>query len=67
VACLAELTLGERYRQKHGHYCQRTLLSGCVLAAYFATIMVAASPSWRVALYGGAVEPRFVTIKFDPT
>jgi len=28
--------------------------------------MAAAPPTWRVALHGGAVEPKFVTIKFDP-
>jgi len=28
--------------------------------------MAAAHPAWRVALHGGAVEPKFVTIKFDP-
>jgi len=28
--------------------------------------MAAAPPTWRIALHGGAVEPKFVTIKFDP-
>jgi len=28
--------------------------------------MAAAPPTWRVALHDGAVEPTFVTIKFDP-
>jgi len=28
--------------------------------------MAAAPPTWRVALHGGALEPKFVTVKFDP-